>query len=124
MKKSKIGWTLRWALLPIMTLGHVIGGNGAANPVVQKVQIADGISQFITPPAGMLRMEAREVSRNQYFLRDGKLIANVPGTLKTDDNQVTQDDVILEPANGATKSLREIDFGHQREALVFGQSGT
>jgi hypothetical protein len=57
------------------------------------------------------------------FLRDGKLIANVPGTLKTDDNQVTQDDVIIEPANGATKSLKEIDFGHQREALVFGQSG-
>jgi cyclase len=52
MTKSKIGWTLRWALVAIMTLGHVVGGNAAADPVVQKVQIADGIYQFITPPDG------------------------------------------------------------------------
>src|SRR5579862_9106197 len=57
------------------------------------------------------------------FMRDGKTVATAPGTLKTNDAAVVQDDVVVEPANGSNKSLREIDFGHQQEAIVFAQSG-
>jgi hypothetical protein len=57
------------------------------------------------------------------FVRDGKTVATVPGTLKTKDTAVVQDDIVVEPVSGSGKALREIDFGHQQEALVFGQSG-
>lgn len=57
------------------------------------------------------------------FMQNGKTVATAPGTLKTNDTAVVQDDVIVEPANGSNKNLQEIDFGHQQEALVFAHSG-
>jgi hypothetical protein len=53
------------------------------------------------------------------FLRNGKTVATVPGTLKTNDDQVTQDEILTDSAN---KTLNEIDFRRDKEALVF-QSG-
>jgi hypothetical protein len=53
------------------------------------------------------------------FLRKGKLVATVPGTLKTNDSEVTQDAIQIDSAN---KTLTEIDFRRDKEALVF-QSG-
>jgi len=55
------------------------------------------------------------------FVRHGQTVATASGTLKTNDNEVIQDAVVT---NTNTKALEEIDFGHQKEALVFGQSGT
>ncbi len=60
---------------------------------------------------------AVEVSFSQY----GKTVATVPGTLKTNDDQVTQDAIVTEATIADTTSLKEIDFGHQKEALVFDQ---
>jgi len=54
------------------------------------------------------------------FLRDGKTVATIPATLKTNDVQVTQDDIVTDLP---TKTLTEIDFHRDREALVFQQSG-
>jgi hypothetical protein len=54
------------------------------------------------------------------FLRNGKTVATVPATLKTNDSQVTQDDIVTDSAN---KTLTEIDFHHDKQALVFQQSG-
>jgi|SRR5579863_541396 len=54
------------------------------------------------------------------FLRDGKTVATVPATLKTNDGEVTQDSIVTDSAN---KTLTEIDFHHDKEALVFQQSG-
>jgi len=54
------------------------------------------------------------------FLRDGKPVATVPATLKTNAVQVTQDDIVTD---SATKTLTEIDFHRDKEALVFQQSG-
>jgi hypothetical protein len=53
------------------------------------------------------------------FLRSGKPVATVPGTLKTNDSEVTQDAIQIDSAN---KTLNEIDFLRDKEALVF-QSG-
>jgi hypothetical protein len=58
---------------------------------------------------------------NVKFLHDGKLVATVPGTLKTDDKQVTQDDFVMQTTKDNRKVLTEIDFRHDREALAFGQ---
>lgn len=60
---------------------------------------------------------------NVNFLQHGKVVASAPATLRTND-KVTQDDVITDDTTGTkAKTLREIDFLHQKEALVFGQNG-
>ena len=56
------------------------------------------------------------------FLRNGKTVATAPGTLKTNDDQVTQDTIVIERTSADTSTLKEIDFGHQKAALVFDQS--
>jgi hypothetical protein len=58
------------------------------------------------------------------FLRNGKTVATVPGTLKSNDNTVVRDDQILgNETNSANKTLDEIDFARDKQALVFQQSG-
>ncbi|MGA2375849.1 MAG: hypothetical protein ABSF72_10025 [Candidatus Sulfotelmatobacter sp.] len=53
------------------------------------------------------------------FLRHGKAVATVPGTLKTNDSRVTADAI---QTDSSSNTLNEIDFGRDKEALVF-QSG-
>jgi hypothetical protein len=57
------------------------------------------------------------------FLHDGKLVATVPGTLKTNDPHVTQDDIVTDTTSVNATTLKEIDFSHNKESLVFEQSG-
>jgi hypothetical protein len=56
------------------------------------------------------------------FRRNGKTVVTVAGTFKTNDGQVTQDAIVTEATGTGTSTLKEIDFGHQKEALVFGQN--
>ena len=53
------------------------------------------------------------------FQQNGKTVATLPATLKTNDDHVKQDAIMIE---GTSATLKEIDFGHQREALVFDQN--
>jgi hypothetical protein len=55
------------------------------------------------------------------FLQNGRTVATVPGTLKTNDAQVSQDAIVTDNAS-ANKKLNEIDFAHDKQALIF-QSG-
>ena len=57
------------------------------------------------------------------FLLHGKTVATALGTLKMNDNQVGNDAIVVGKTKVNTKTLEEIDFGRQKEALVFGQSG-
>jgi len=54
------------------------------------------------------------------FLQYGKSVVTVPGKLKTNDDQVTQDSIVTDSAK---KTLDEIDFRRDKESLVFQQSG-
>lgn len=54
------------------------------------------------------------------FVQNGKTVATASGTLKVNDSQVIQDDVVIQTTDANKKVLKEIDFGHQKEALVFG----
>ena len=56
------------------------------------------------------------------FQKNGKIVVTVPRTLKTDDDQVTRDAIVTEATSAGTSTLNEIDFGHQKEALVFYQN--
>jgi hypothetical protein len=51
------------------------------------------------------------------FLQNGKTVATVPGTLKTNP-QVSQDAIVTDNAS-ASRKLDEIDFGRDKQALVF-----
>jgi hypothetical protein len=53
------------------------------------------------------------------FELNGETVVRVPATLKT--NQATQDDLV-EGASSDARVLKEIDFGHQKVALVFDQN--
>lgn len=53
------------------------------------------------------------------FVKNGKTVASAPATLKTNDSQVTQDDVMTRTTASNQNRLMEIDFSHQKEALVF-----
>jgi hypothetical protein len=57
------------------------------------------------------------------FMQDGKTVATLPGTLKTDDTQITQDAIVTDTAGNNAGALREIDFRRQKEAVIFSQSG-
>lgn len=57
------------------------------------------------------------------FVRDGKTVATVPGTLKTNDAKVTRDEILTNTTSADTKTLEEIDFGRNKESLVFEKSG-
>ncbi len=56
------------------------------------------------------------------FVRDGKTVATVPGTLKTNVAHVL-DDVVTDTTSADAKTLKEIDFSHDKESLIFDQSG-
>lgn len=54
------------------------------------------------------------------FLQSGKTVATVPGKLKTNDKQASEDAVVMDTAN---KTLSEIHFGRDKESLVFQPTG-
>ena len=56
------------------------------------------------------------------FQLNGKTVITVPATLKTNDADVTRDAIMTEATNADTSTLKEIDFGHQKQALVFDQN--
>jgi hypothetical protein len=56
------------------------------------------------------------------FQQNGKTRLTVPATLKTADNEAMHDAVMTDKASTDILTLKEIDFGRQRESLVFGQN--
>jgi hypothetical protein len=56
------------------------------------------------------------------FQQNRKTVVTVQATLRTNDDQVTQDAIRIEATSAGTSKLEEIDFGHQKEALVFDQN--
>jgi hypothetical protein len=55
------------------------------------------------------------------FQQNGKTVVTVPGTLKTNDDQVIQDAIVTEATGAGASTLKEIDFHHLKQALVFDQ---
>jgi len=52
------------------------------------------------------------------FLEGKKVITMVPGTLTMNDPQVTESDIVTQQVASKT-ILKEIDFSHNKEALIF-----
>ena len=56
------------------------------------------------------------------FEQNGETVVTLPATLKTNDNHVTQDAIETKGSSADKNVLEEIDFGHQKEALIFDQN--
>jgi hypothetical protein len=56
------------------------------------------------------------------FQQNGETVVTLPATLKTNDDQVTQDAIETKGSSADKNVLEEIDFGHQKEALIFDQN--
>jgi hypothetical protein len=57
------------------------------------------------------------------FVRDRKIVATVPGTLKTNIAQVVQDGIVTDTSSANIQTLKEIDLGRNKESLIFEQTG-
>jgi hypothetical protein len=77
-------------------------------------------STHLEPGSYKVKWEGTGPDIQVIFLRDGKNVATVPATLKTNDGQVTQDQIVTNTTNN---TLSEIDFRHDKQAVVFQQSG-
>ena len=75
-------------------------------------------------PAGTYKVEVRGQGAHAQvtLLKQGKAVASVPATVKTNDPRVTEDDVITDHGAGHPVLLREIDFGHGKEAVILNRS--
>lgn len=79
-------------------------------------------STQLKPGDYKLEWQGTGSSAQVNFMQNGKTVATAPATLKT-DAQITRDDVVTRANSSNIPSLEEIDFGHQKEALIFEQSG-
>jgi hypothetical protein len=57
------------------------------------------------------------------FMDRGRTVATVPATLHTNDKKANEDEVVIDHKSPQATTLKEIDFHHEKEALVFGRSG-
>jgi hypothetical protein len=112
----------------VLSLTCLLGFGGsayAARDNTRSIEIFDSVQLGTTElKPGNYKVEwqgsgpAVEVS----FLRNGKTVVTVPGTLKTNDDQVTQDSILTEATGPGTSTLKEIDFRHLKQALSFDQN--
>jgi hypothetical protein len=111
----------------VLSLTCVLGFGGssyAARNNAHSVEISDAVQIGGTKlKPGNYRVEWQETGPTVQvsFQQNGKTVVMVPGTLKTNDDQVIQDAIVTEATGAGTSTLKEIDFGHQKEALVFEQ---
>ena len=90
------------------------------------VEIPDSVQvggMQLTPGSYKLEWQGTGPEIKVNFVRDGKTIATAPGTLKTNDARVVQDDIVTNTNDAETKMLEEVDFAHNKESVVLEQSG-
>ena len=94
----------------------------AATKTSRNVNIGDSVmvgTTHLKPGTYKVEWEGTGPAVQVNFLHDGKMVATAPATLRTNDTQITQNDVIMDKTSSKNERLKEIDFHHQKEALVF-----
>ncbi|HEY6768621.1 MAG TPA: hypothetical protein VI386_28000 [Candidatus Sulfotelmatobacter sp.] len=112
------------ALLSMLALLSTVSAL-ARNNNQHSVQIPDSVQVAgtqLAPGSYQVEWQGTGPEIQVNFVRDGKTIATAPGTLKTHDANVVQDDIVTD-TSANNKTLKEIDFAHDKESLVFAQSG-
>jgi hypothetical protein len=101
------------------------GGSAfAARNNAHSVEIVDALqigSTKLKPGSYKVDWQGTGPAVQVSFQQNGKTVVTVPGTLKANDDQVTQDAIVTEATDAGTATLKEIDFRHLKQALVFDQ---
>jgi hypothetical protein len=111
------------AVLSTLALLFPVGASARNN--AHSVQIFDVVqigSTQLKPGDYKVEWQGTGPAVQVSFQQSGKTVVTVPATLKTNDDQVTQDAIMTEATSAGTTELKEIDFGRQKEALVFDQN--
>lgn len=119
---KKLYLTVVLALTCLLGLG---GSARAARNNAHSAEIFDVVqigSAQLKPGAYKVEWQGTGPAVQVSFQQNGKTVVTVPATLKTNDDQVTLSAVVTEATSGGTSRLKEIDFGRQKEALVFDQN--
>jgi hypothetical protein len=116
---------LYWTVVLTLTCLFGFGGSALARDNAHWVEIS-GVVQIgdtkLEPGYYKVEWPGAGPVVQVSFEQKGKTVVTVPGTLATNDDQVTQDAIVIEATSGDTSILKEIRFGHQKEALVFDQT--
>jgi len=92
----------------------------------RSVDIADAVSvggAQLVPGHYKVDWQGAGPAVHVNFVKSGKVVASAPATLRTNDSNASQDAIITGTTGANAQALKEIDFSHQKEALVFDQSG-
>jgi hypothetical protein len=111
--------TVLSTLALLFPLGALARNNAHSVQIFDVVQIG---STQLRPGNYKVEWQGTGPAVQVSFRQNGKTVVTVPATLKTNDDQVTQDSIKIEATTADTTELKEIDFGRQKEALVFYQS--
>jgi hypothetical protein len=103
----------------LFPVGALARNNAHSVQIVDVVQI--GTTQ-LKPGDYKVEWQGTGPAVQVSFRQNGKTVATVPATLKANDDQVTQDAIMTEATSADRSELKEIDFGRQKEALVFDQN--
>lgn len=109
-------------LVVLSTLTVLLPLAASAQENKHSVDITDAVqigSTVLAPGTYRLEWEGSGPAIQVSFQRRGKTVVTVPATLKANDDQVTQDAVVTAGSSADKKVLEEIDFGRQKEAVVF-----
>jgi hypothetical protein len=105
-------------LIPIAAL--------AADKTERSVNIQDPVivgSTQLKPGHYKVEWQGGGPAVNVNFVQNGKTVASAPAKLQTNNQQIKQDEVVMDRTTADNEALKEIDFGHHKEALLFGESG-
>jgi hypothetical protein len=106
----------------LSTLALLFPLGALARDSKHSVEISDAVqvgSTQLKPGTYKVEWEGAGQVVQVSFQLNGEAVVRVPATLKT--NQSTQNEPV-EETSADTRVLEEIDFGHQKVALVFGQN--
>ena len=109
------------AVLSLTCLLGLGGSAYAARGNARSVEILDSVQIGTTelkPGNYKVEWQGTGPAVQVSFQQHGKTVVTASGTLKTNDDQVRQDAIVTEATGAGTSNLKEIDFGHQKEALV------
>jgi|ERR1700722_12367903 hypothetical protein len=112
----------------VLSLSCLLGFGGSAHAARNNTHSVEifGVVQIggttLKPGTYKVEWQGTGPAVQVSFQQNGKTVVTSPGTLKTNDNQVTRDAIVTEATGAGASTLKEIDFGHHKEAVVFDQN--
>jgi|SRR5579872_596864 len=115
--------TVYFAVVLSLTYLLDLGGSAyAARNNAHSVEISDAVQiggTKLKPGNYKVEWQGTGPAVQVSFQQNGKTVVTVPGMLKTNDDQVIRDAIVTEATGTGASTLKEIDFRHLKQALVF-----